>query len=166
MVGRLCTLVCVLVVFLYSKLAMQPVICAGYDFGRYEEQKEDCDEEDETVGITTSGIEQEVVFDEARSLTAFEIMMEQTGYERSVRDFIVFELYDPSGNEVWQDRIGMTEIGNMNSGVLLRLAMKDVGVEAGTTYILKISRTITRPRVLMQAYACKDRIGNIKYCFR
>ncbi len=166
MVGRLCTLVCVLVVFLYSKLAMQPVICAGYDFGRYEEQKEDCDEEDETVGITTSGIEQEVVFDEARSLTAFEIMMEQTGYERSVRDFIVFELYDSNGNAVWQDRLGMTEIGNTNGGVLLRLAMRDVGVEAGTTYILKISRTITRPRVLMQAYACKDRIGNIKYCFR
>lgn len=166
MAGRLCAIVCVLAVFLYAKLVMQPVICAGYDFNQYEEQEEGRDEEDVTSWITTSGIEQEVVFDEARSLSAFEIMLKQTGYERSVRDYIVFELDDAGGNAVWQDEIGMTEIGNTEDGTLLRLNIEDVDVEAGLTYVLKISRTITRPRVLMQAYACKDRSGNIKYCFR
>lgn len=102
----------------------------------------------------------------SRDLSAFEIMFKQVGYNRNVRCFLYFELYDPQGHCIWQDKIGMTEIGKMQAGKVLRIKMKGVHVEEKKTYSLKISRSSPHPGMNMEAYVCLDKQKNVKYNFR
>ena len=116
--------------------------------------------------VEATGIKQEVVFNNSRDLSAFEIMFEQEGYKRAVRCFLSFELYDPDGHCIWQDKIGMTEIGNMQAGKVLRIKMNGIHVEAKKTYSLIISRSSPHSEMNMEAYVCLDKQKNVKYNFR
>ena len=176
MVVRLCVMVCVVGLFLYSKMATQPVICAGFDFNKpevvetYNEVTDEVEPESQAnadiMKVDTSGIKQEVVFTNSRDLSAFEIMFEQVGYKRNVRSFLYFELYDPDGRCIWQDNIGMTEIGNTQAGKVLRIKMNGIHVEANKAYSLEISRSIPHPEKDMEAYVSLDKQENVKYNFR
>ena len=176
MVVRLCVMVCVIGLFLFSKMVTQPVICAGFDFNNpelaetynelmYEVEPGSQDNAD-IMKVETSGIKQEVVFNKSRDLSAFEIMFKQVGYNRNDRCFLYFELYDPHGHCIWQDKIGMTEIGNIQSGKVLRLKMKDIHVEEKKKYSLKISRSSPHPGMIMEAYICLDNQKNVLFNFR
>ena len=176
MIIRLCVMVCVIGLFLYSKMAAQPVICAGFDFNKpefaetYNEVTDEVEpgsqDRADIMKVETSGIKQEVVFTNSRDLSAFEIMFEQVGYKRNVRSFLYFELYDSDGHCIWQDKIGMTEIGNMQAEKVLRIKMNGIHVEAQKTYSLKISRSSPHPEINMEAYVCLDKQKNVKYNFR
>ena len=176
MVVRLCVMVCVIGLFLYSKMVTQPVICAGFDFNKpewaetcnelMEEAESGSQDNADILKIETSGIEQEVVFSNSRDLSAFEIMLKQVDYKRNVRCFLYFELYDPHGHCIWQDKIGMTEIENTQASKVLRIKMKGIHVEKKKTYSLKISRSTPSPGMNMEAYVCLDKQKNVKYNFR
>ena len=176
MVVRLCVMICVTGLFLYSKMAMQPVICAGFDFNKpeladtYTEAMDKVEPGSQNtvdiMKVDTSGIKQEVVFTNSRDLTAFEILFEQEGYKRNVRCFLYLKLYDPDGRCIWQDKTGMTEIGNTQTRKVLRFKMNGVHVEAKKTYSLIISRSIPHSGINMEAYVCLDKQKNVKYNFR
>ena len=124
------------------------------------------DDSADIMKVDTQEITQEVVFNDSRNLKAFEIMFRQTGYSRNERSFLYFCLYDPKGHCIWEDKIGMTEIGNTKEGKVLRLNMKNVPVEDGKTYTLNIGRADLKSRMNMEAYVCLDKNQNLKYNFR